>query len=156
MTTHTQTNDLLPRLQRSATQALMPLQREMNRFFEEFGEGWEALAASRPVPCMDAVETKSGMEITLELPGLSREDVTISIDEDLLTINGEKKSEKESSDRNYRVVERSFGRFSRSIHLPRSFDGGKLKATMADGVLKIVAPRRADAAGAKTIPIQSA
>lgn len=156
MTAHTPTKDLLPRLQRSATQALMPLQREMSRFFEEFGEGWDTLSGARPAPCMDAVETKAGMEITLELPGLSREDVAISVDDDMLTVSGEKKSEHETKDRNYRLIERSYGQFSRSFYLPRSFDGAKVKATMADGVLKIVAPRRPESAGAKTIAIQPA
>jgi HSP20 family protein len=155
MTAHTSTKELLPRLQRSATHAIAPLQREMNRFFEELGEGWETFASPGPLPSMDVAETKAGMEITLELPGLSREEVTISVDDDLLTVTGEKKSEYEAKDRNYRLTERSYGHFSRSLYLPRSYDGANVKATMKDGVLKLVAPRRAQAAGAKTITIQA-
>ena len=153
MTAHTSTKDLLPRLQRSASHALAPLQREMNRLYEELGAGWDAFAAPGPLPSMDVAETKAGLEITVELPGLAREDVTVSVDDDLLTVTGEKKSEYESKDRNYRLTERSYGRFSRSLYLPRGVDGAKMKATMKDGVLKIVAPRRPDAAGAKTIEI---
>ncbi len=156
MTAHTPTKDFLPRLQRSATEALVPVQREMNRFFEELGEGWDAVTTIHPAPCMDASETKNGMELTLELPGLSRDDVTITVDDDLITVSGEKKSEHTTKKHNYRLVERSYGQFSRSVYLPRSYDGDKVKATMADGVLKIVAPRRAGSPGAKTIAIQPA
>jgi HSP20 family protein len=155
MTAHASTKDLLPRLQRSATHAIAPLQREMNRFFEELEEGWETFAAPGPLPSMDVAETKAGMEITLELPGLSQEDVTISVDDDRLTVTGEKKSQYEAKDRTYRLTERHYGRFSRSLYLPRSYDAASVQATMKDGVLKLVAPRRPEAAGAKTIAIQA-
>lgn len=155
MTAHTPTKDLLPRLQHSAAHAFTPVQREFNRLFEQLGEGWESFAAFRMAPSMDAVETKHGLEITLELPGLSREDVTITVDGDLLTVSGEKKAAHVTKHRAYRVGERSYGEFNRSIYLPRSVDGGKIKATMADGVLKIAAARRSDAE-TKTVPIESA
>lgn len=153
MTAHTPTKDLLPRLQHSASHAFTPLQREFNRMFEQLGEGWESFAAFRMAPCMDAVETKHGLEVTLELPGLSRKDVTITVDGDALTVSGDKKADQVTKRRAFRLGERSYGEFSRSIYLPRSVDGGKIKATMADGVLKITAPRRSDAE-TKTIPIE--
>jgi HSP20 family protein len=155
VTAHTPTKALLPRLQQSAVHAFTPLQRELNRVLDDLGEGWEAFSSLRMAPSMDIVESKKGLEITLELPGLTRDELTITVDEDLLTVSGEKKSKHEAKKHGARVLERSYGEFSRSIYLPRSVDGGKIKATMADGVLKILAPRRPEVE-TKTIPIQSA
>lgn len=155
MTAHTSTKALLPRLQQSAVHAFTPLQRELNRFFDELGEGWDAFSSLRAAPAMDAVESKAGLEVTLELPGLTRDEISITVEADLLTVSGEKKSRHTSKDHGARVLERTYGEFSRSIYLPRSVDEGKIKATMANGVLKILAPRRPEVE-AKSIPIQSA
>lgn len=155
MTVHAPTRALLPRLQQAAVHAFTPLQREFYRFFEDLGDGWDTFNGFRMAPVMDAVETKAGLELTLELPGLTRDEITITVDEDLLTVSGEKKSAHDAKAHGARVLERSYGEFSRSIYLPRSVDGGKIKATMADGVLRILAPRRPEIE-TKTIPIQSA
>ena len=155
VTAHTPTKALLPQLQQSTIHAFTPLQRELNRFFEDLGEGMDLFSSFRMVPSMDAVESKKGLEITLEVPGLTRDEISITVDEDLLTISGEKKREHEGKKRGARVLERAYGEFSRSIYLPRSVDGEKIKATMANGVLKILAPRRPEVE-TKTIPIQSA
>lgn len=135
--------------------AFSPFQREISRFFDELGSGWEAFTEFRLSPSMDVVETEEAIEVSLELPGLSRDDVKIAMDGDLLTISGEKKAEKESKEREYRVYERSYGQFSRSIRLPRSVDPAQIKAAMTEGVLKITAAKRPDAQ-TKTIEIQSA
>lgn len=155
MTVHTSPKGLTPSVQRSAAQILNPLQREVNRFFDELGSGWQAFTEVRLTPNMDVVNTPDHLEITVELPGMAREDVKISVDDDLLTVSGEKKAEKETKDRSYRVFERTYGEFSRSVYLPPSVDTGKIAATMADGVLRITMPRRSDA-GSKTIKIQPA
>lgn len=145
----------LPTLQRSGANAFSPLQREFNRLFEELGAGWETFTEMRASPVMDVIDTKEGVEIDVELPGLKREDIKISVDGDLLTVSGEKKIEKESNARNYRMVERSYGEFTRSVYLPRSIDSSKITATMADGVLKIAAPKRPEAT-TQTIEIRPA
>lgn len=155
MTTQPTAKPLIPSIQRSAAQALAPLQREFNRLFEELGSGWEAFTDIRVLPSMDVLDTKDGLEIDLELPGLKREEIKISVDGDLLTVSGEKKAEAETKDRNFRVVERSYGEFSRSLYLPRTIDASKITAVMSDGVLKITAPRRLDAE-TKTVEIKSA
>lgn len=147
-------NGLIPSIQRSATNAFAPLQREFNRLFDELGAGWETFTEMRLAPSMDVADNKDNVEISVELPGLKREDVKIAIDGDMLTISGEKKGEKETKDKNYRLVERTYGEFSRSIYLPRSVDAAKISANMSDGVLKIVAPKRPEAQ-TKTIEIQS-
>lgn len=146
---------LIPSIQRSANNAFAPLQREFNRLFDELGAGWETFTEMRLAPSMDVADNKDSVEISVELPGLKREDIKIAVDGDMLTISGEKKAEKETKEKNYRLVERSYGEFSRSIYLPRSVDASQIKANMTDGVLKIVAPKRPEAQ-TKTIEIQSA
>ena len=154
MTAQNNHNGLVPSIQRSAAGAFAPLQREFNRLFDELGAGWESFTELRLAPSMDVVDGKDGLEVSVELPGLKREDVKIAIDGDMLTISGEKKSEKDTKENNYRLVERTYGEFSRSIYLPRSVDASKITAEMSDGVLKIVAPKRPEAQ-TKTIEIQS-
>lgn len=155
MIAHTPTKEMLPRLQRSAIHAFAPLQREMTRVLEELGDGWDAFAHFQMAPAMDVADTKDGLEFSLELPGLSRDDVKITVDEDLLTVSGEKKGETQTKDREYRLTERSYGEFSRTVRLPASVDASRITAVMKDGVLKVLAPRRQDAS-AKRIQIQAA
>ncbi len=144
-----------PAVQRSAATMLMPLQRELNRIFEDFGEGWSAIVEGVVAPSMDVHDAKTSVEITMEIPGLDLKDVKIELDEDLLTISGEKTAERHADEAGLRISERSYGAFSRSVVLPRSVNPAKIKATMADGVLKIVAPKDAVTA-TKTIEIQAA
>lgn len=94
---------------------------------------------------MDCAETKDGLELTAEMPGLKEKDVQVVLSDGVLTISGEKRAEREEKDKGYKFVERSYGSFSRSVELPDDIDPAKIKATIADGVLKVVAPRRAKA-----------
>jgi HSP20 family protein len=95
--------------------------------------------------------------ITAEMPGLERKDVDISIDNDLLTIRGEKKVEtqRDDKDKNYHLSERSYGIFYRVLQLPPGVDPSKVQATMANGVLKIVVPKPANSE-AKKIEVKEA
>ena len=145
----------LPTLQRSATTAFLPIQREFNRLFEELSAGWDAMTEIDVVPRVDFRETKDAVELTVEIPGMAQKDVKIAVEDDVLTVSGEKKVEKESEGDNYRMAERCYGAFSRSVALPRSVDTDKIKATMTDGVLKISAPKIAGSEG-KTIKIEGA
>lgn len=154
MTAQPATRDFLPSLQRSATQAFTPLRRELNRLFDDLGSGWGALELGVD-PRVDLRETKNAIEVTVELPGIPQQDVRVAVDDDVLTISGEKKFEQETQDENYRIAERSYGAFSRSVTLPRSIDADQIKATMKDGVLKVTAPKVAGAEG-KSIQIEAA
>lgn len=153
MTAHPPTRQFLPTLQRSATSAFAPIQREFNRLFDELGDGWAAFSELELAPRMDLREDEKSVELTVELPGLTKADIKIAVEDDVLTVSGEKKAEKETKEGNLRISERSYGAFSRSVTLPRSVEVGKIKATMANGVLKIVAPRDGSAV-ARTIEIQ--
>jgi HSP20 family protein len=103
-------------------------------------------------PALDVTEDKDKYVIKADLPGLKKEDVRISLEDGVLSIEGERKSESEQKDKNYHRVERSYGRFVRSINLGSSVDDSKVKANYKDGVLEITASK-AERAKAKHIDI---
>jgi HSP20 family protein len=121
--------------------------REMDRMFDRFfdglpastGTGWQALT-----PAVDVDETDKEMVITAELPGVSDNDVEVSLVGDVLTIKGEKKSEKEQKDGDSTYVERRFGSFARSVRLPFEVKDGQVDAQFKDGVLTITLPKPTD------------
>ena len=83
--------------------------------------------------------------VKLEVPAMKREDFTVTLEDDVLTVSGERKASSDVQDENYRRRERSFGAFSRSFSLPASVDGGRVQAAYADGVLTITLPQRPEA-----------
>jgi HSP20 family protein len=124
------------------------LQREVDRLFDDFARGFGALAAvgnGNLMPSMDITETDNEYVITAELPGLERKDVDISLDDNVLTIRGEKKVESAPDDKNknFHVSERSYGLFYRVLELPGRVDPASVRATMSKGVLKITIPKPA-------------
>jgi len=129
------------------------LQREIDRLFDDFTRGFPTLGTlgggmsgmSTMLPTMDVSETEKEIEITAELPGLEEKDVQVNLADNVLTIRGEKKAEKEQKDKNYRLVERSYGSFERTLELPENVDAGAIKATIDKGVLKVVVPKPAPA-----------
>lgn len=155
MTIQTPTKSFAPALQRSANTFFAPIQREFDRLFDQLGAGWATFSEIDATPRMDIRETADAVEITAELPGISEKDVKVALSDNMLTISGEKSSEKETTEKEYRLSERTYGSFSRTVTLPAGVDVEKIKATMSDGVLKLVAPK-VPAAQAKTIPIETA
>lgn len=138
----------------------MSLQREIDRLFDDFTRGFPAMPAfgnggAGLVPSIDVTETDKEIEITAELPGLEEKDVQINVADNLLTIRGEKKAEKEEKDKNYRLVERSYGSFERTLELPDGINADAIKASIAKGVLKVTVPKPAPAQ-AKKIEVKSA
>jgi HSP20 family protein len=137
------------------------LQREIDRLFDDFGRGFPSLRATfgdnTLVPVTDVKETDKEFELTAELPGLEEKDVQINVADNVLTIHGEKKAEKEEKDKegNYRSIERSYGSFYRSFELPAGIDANKIQANLSKGVLKVVVPKPA-ATQQKKIEVKSA
>jgi HSP20 family protein len=130
------------------------MQKEINRMFSEFGRGWPARLTDGDVsPRLDVAETDSAIEVTAELPGIDEKDVDVMLRDDVLTIRGEKKSEREEKKTDYHLVERSFGQFSRSIRLPFAADSEAVKAHFAKGLLKVTIAKPAEAKE-KTVKIQ--
>lgn len=112
----------------------------------------ETFSALRP--SMNVAETDKEIEVTAELPGLRESDVQVNVDNDILTVKGEKKAEKEEKDRNYHMVERTYGSFSRSLRLPSGLDADQIEATLSNGVLKVVIPKPASS-NAKKIEVKA-
>jgi HSP20 family protein len=133
------------------------LQREVERVFEDFTRGFPGFAAptTELTPKMDASETDKEFELTFELPGLEERDVEINVADNVLTVRGEKKAEKEQKEKDYRVVERSYGSFARSVELPVGAEPDKITATITKGVLKVTVPKPAPAV-TKKVEIKAA
>jgi HSP20 family protein len=124
------------------------LQREIDRLFDDFTQGFPALSnggTADLLPSMDVTETDKQIEITAELPGLEEKDVQVNVADNVLTIRGEKKAEKEEKDKAYRLVERSYGSFVRSLALPDGVNADTIKASIEKGVLKVTVPKPAPA-----------
>jgi len=94
-------------------------------------------------PVTDVREDENGILVSVELPGMTNKDVTVSVENGVLSISGEKKQEREEgeADSNYHLVERRYGRFERTFRLPRSVDSDKVKAKFENGVLNIELPK---------------
>lgn len=121
------------------------LQSDMNRLFDSFfgrrEAGRAANGTGRWVPAMDLVETDDHLVLRADLPGLEREDVEIEAKDGVLTVSGERKAEHEEKSEGYHRVERSFGRFSRSLGLPRDVQPDDVKASFENGVLEVKVPK---------------
>ena len=126
---------------------LNSIQNEMNRlfntFFEQPAPGRGNGGARRWMPAMDLVETADHYVLRADLPGLSDEDVNVQLEDNMLTISGERKAEHESEQEGYYRLERAFGAFSRSLTLPDGVEPDGVQAHFDRGVLEIRIPKPA-------------
>src|ERR1700709_1251994 len=123
---------------------LFGLHREIDRLFSEFAQGVGSGGVQSIIPNIEITETDKAIEVSAEMPGLERKDVEISIEDDTLTIRGEKKIEEDNNkDKNVQHSERSYGVFLRVLQLPPGIDPASVQATMSNGVLKITIPKPA-------------
>ncbi len=115
---------------------------EVNRLFNTFFGPLDSQSApQRWMPAMDLVEGEDHFALRADLPGLSEDDVSIEVRDSTLTVSGERKAEKSQSDRGFYRVERSFGRFSRSLTLPDGVDPDGVTASFDRGVLEVRVPK---------------
>ncbi len=135
---------------------LPSFQDEMNRLFDQFfrgGTGEEVGWGVRPwAPPVDLYETEDAVVLTAELPGVSKEDVSIEIHHNTLLLRGERKHETEVKEDQYHRVERAYGTFQRAFVLPTLVDQEHVQATYKDGVLELRLPK-SEAAKPKRIAI---
>ncbi|MFO0991103.1 MAG: Hsp20/alpha crystallin family protein [Hyphomicrobiales bacterium] len=120
------------------------LQDEINRVFRDFSRGWPAFQGSLVGDVgldLDVAETDKALEITAEIPGVDAKDIDVSIINGMLTIKGEKRSQRDEKTKDYQLVERSFGSFQRAVSLPFDADPGKIEAKFDKGVLTISVPK---------------
>jgi HSP20 family protein len=122
---------------------------EMDRLLDTFLFGrpqrrdfWEEVEW---LPAVDMAETKDGIVVDAEIPGMDPKEFDISLSEGTLTIRGEKKQEKEENEENYHLVERKYGTFTRSIPLPQAVESDKISASYKEGILKITLPKSEEA-----------
>ena len=117
---------------------------EFERMIEEL-VGTRPAEASRCFPLIDFAETDDFYGITTEVPGITRDDLTVEIHEDVLSIRGEKKPERQKATEKDRHLERPYGAFSRSFRLPSDANGNSISASFEDGVLTLTIPKIPDA-----------
>jgi HSP20 family protein len=141
----------LPPMFTRGSEGLGSLFREIEKTFDDFsrrsplagyfGDGTAA-------PKIDVSEGKDGLEVTAELPGVEEKDIDVTLSRDVLTIRGEKKSERDEpdKDKNWHLVERRYGLFSRSVTLPYEPDSDKVEAKFEKGVLRVRLPKPAEMA----------
>ena len=132
------------------------LKHEMDRVFDRFLEGrWDEIPGlGEWTPNMDISETKDSLVAKVEVPGMDPKDIQISLQENLLTIKGEKRQEKEEKDEHYHRVERASGVFTRSVRLPVAVDASKVTASFKNRLLTVTLPKTPSARGT-TIPVKA-
>ena len=122
------------------------IQTDLNRVFDAFFGGRAPNGnARRWVPAMDLIETDDHVVLKGDLPGLDKDDVEVEVKDGVLTISGERKTEHEDSSQGYHRVERAYGRFSRSLSLPRGVDADQVEAEFDKGVLEVRIPKPEEA-----------
>ena len=129
------------------------IQDEINRMFGNSWGGFEGQDGAMPVPAVDVTEKADNFTVSAELPGLKKDDIKLTLQNNVLTISGSKKRTTESRDDRYHRVERSFGSLCRTINFPTSVDASKINADFKDGVLTIELPK-VEEAKPKEIAIQ--
>jgi len=156
-------------------QPFQSLRQEIDRLFEDFGAGfwrsptrrslfeaepfWRRTALSASAPAVDVVEKDTAYEITAELPGMDEKNIELTVADDMLTIKGEKREEKEEKKKDYYLSERRFGSFERSFRLPEGVEADKVEASFKKGVLTVTLPKTPEAqkkSREKKIAIKSA
>ena len=124
------------------------LQDRMNRLFRESHNDAsrdESLTASSFTPAVDVYEDEHKVTLKIEVPGIDEKDIDIRLENNTLTVHGERKIEKEEKEENYRRVERQYGSFTRTFTLPQTVDSEKVSANYDKGVLNVSLPKKAEA-----------
>lgn len=123
---------------------LFGIKRDLDRFLGRWDDDEEAsMALWRPA--VDIYESEENMVLRAELPGMAKEDVKINVENNVLTLRGERKFDSEVKKENYQRIERAYGSFCRSFTLPTNIDKSKIEASFKDGVLEVTMPKSEEA-----------
>jgi len=140
-----------------AFRGLQSLQQDMNRIFDEFFRGDilanDSLFARDWNPAVDIIENNDQFILKAEIPGMTKDDVKITLENNVLTIRGEKKNESEKKEGDYHRIERSYGSFERSFSVPGTIKVNEIDAQYKDGVLTLTLPK-AEEAKPKSIEVK--
>jgi len=115
----------------------------VNEFFDPIHNALEKEKSCTWSPSVDVYETPKSIVLTAELPGVQSDDINLTIQDNVLTLKGERRFEKDVKQENYRMVERNYGNFRRRFTMPCEVAGDKVTASFKDGVLKVVIPKKA-------------
>jgi HSP20 family protein len=127
---------------RTPNHTLRDLQREVDSIFDQFfGRGDDEETSAVWAPRTDLSETDEAFRIRLDVPGMTKEDITVNLQNNALTVSGERTSERKEDDEEYVRVERAFGSFHRTFTLPDAVDAENVTAAYTDGVLTIDVPK---------------
>src|SRR6516162_9143459 len=125
---------------------LVNFQNQMNRIFQDYGRGSDELLTSGTfVPPVDIYEDEHSINLKLEVPGIDEKDLDIKLENNTLTVRGERKFEKEEKEENFHRIERRYGAFARSFTLPNTVDPENVQASYENGIVKITLAKRAEA-----------
>lgn len=124
---------------------LFSIRNEINRLFESPQQNGGSDVFNTWAPALDLYEDKDALVLRAELPGLKKEDIDISLHENVVSISGERRNEKKYEGGETSREERFFGRFTRSLKLPKSVDPAGVKAVYKDGVLTVTLPKAEEA-----------
>lgn len=129
----------------SAFDQLTSIRDEINRLFEGSFQNGGSDVFNSWAPALDLYEDKDNLVLRAELPGMKKEDIDISIHDNVVSISGERHNEKKYEGSQTSREERFFGRFTRSLKLPKQVDSGRIKAAYKDGVLTVTLPKTEEA-----------
>ncbi len=121
------------------------LQNRVNALFRDFGEGDSAVAAASFVPAVDIYEDEKNVSLQLEVPGVDQKDLDVSVENNVLTVKGERKLDKEEKEENFHRIERRYGSFYRSFTLPSTVDTENIDARYEAGILKLELKKKPEA-----------
>jgi len=124
---------------------VVALQNRVNSLFRDFSEGDSALTTASFVPAVDIYEDPQKVVLKLEVPGIEEKDLDIRVENNTLTVKGERKFEKEEKEENFHRIERRYGSFYRAFTLPSTVDTEGVAATYNAGVLKLELKKKAEA-----------
>ncbi len=130
---------------------LVQLSKDPLKLFDNIWSGSQQPSA--PAFKVDISEDEAGFHLDAELPGIARENISLNVEDDVLTIRAERKVETEENDKNYHRVERSSGSFSRSFNVGEMIDQESINATVSDGLLHVTLPKAAPVKKKKEISI---
>ena len=155
MTAHREPREASVDPERHSIQELMKLRERMNRLFEEsMGRYSVGDAGASWSPAVDIYDEDDRVVFEAELPGVSREEVEVEVEDGSLVLRGERKLDPELRSRDFHRMERAYGAFQRSFRLPRGVDAGGIQAEMNGGVLRVTLPRRGAESAAVRIRVE--
>lgn len=150
---------IMPWNKRESENPLVSLRSRMDNLFDEFFQGFPGMSLSKEtsefLPRIDVSETEKELHVNAELPGMSEKDIEVTLENNALTLKGEKKHEQEHKDKHYHHIERRYGSFYRSIPISDQVDTEKIEASFKNGVLNVVIPKKESAKKSSKINIKT-